>query len=331
MGAMPRPGTGRIGGEVSYALVLNAPLAVRLPVPDLRDAARGNTGIPGVWRFASGAPGPHAVLVSLIHGNEFAGAAVLARWLRADMRPLRGTLTLVFANLDAFARFDPADPALSRYVEEDLNRIWSPAILDGGRDSRELRRARALRPVVEAADVLLDLHSMPWPSDPLILTGRSSLALELARATGAPPTIVSDDPRPEGPRLIDHAPFATPDGPRAALLAEAGQHWEPETEMMAEACATGLLRALGMLPPVPQSPCPPPACWTVTENIRATSRHFAFTEAFRGGTVIPLAGTLIACDGEAEIRTPYDDCMLVMPSPRAMCGWVAVRLARRTG
>jgi hypothetical protein len=45
--------------------------------------------------------------------------------------------------------------------------------------------------------------------------------------------------------------------------------------------------------------------------------------------VIPRAGTLIARDGEAEIHTPHDDCMLVMPSPRVMRGHVAVRLARR--
>jgi hypothetical protein len=306
---------------------------VRVPVPDLRDATRGNTGIDGVWRFDSGRPGPHAVIVSLIHGNEFAGAVVLARWLRAGLRPARGVLTLVFGNLDAFARFDPSDPTLSRYVDEDLNRLWSPPILDGPRDSLELRRARELRPVVEAADVLLDLHSMLWPSDPLILTAPSPAALELVRATGAPLTIVADSAHPEGPRLIDYAPFKVPGTHRVAMLAEAGPHWEPETEAVAEACATGLLRALGML----TTPAPPPdplaimpnAVWTVTRGIAAASRQFAFTQPFRGGTVIPRAGTLIARDGVAEIRTPHDDCMLVMPCPRVMRGHVAVRLARQ--
>lgn len=41
----------------------------------------------------------------------------------------------------------------------NLNRIWSPEWLDGPEDSPELRRARALRPVVAAADHLLDIHS----------------------------------------------------------------------------------------------------------------------------------------------------------------------------
>ncbi|HEY8611975.1 MAG TPA: succinylglutamate desuccinylase/aspartoacylase family protein [Roseomonas sp.] len=302
---------------------------VRVPVPDLRAAARGNTGIPGVWRLESGVPGPQAVIVSLMHGNEFAGAAVLARWLRAGLLPRRGTLTLIFANLDAFARFDPGDPTLSRYVDEDMNRVWRPAILDSRRDSLELRRARALRPVVEAADVLLDLHSMPWPSDPVILTGRSAAALDLACRIGAPPTIVADTRRPEGWRLIDHAPFNAPGTHRVALLAETGLHWEPETEVVAEACAAGLLNALDMaaIPAPPRSD--PPAIWMVSRCVTAGSRRFVFAEAFRGGTVIPRAGTLIAHDGDAEICTPHDDCMLVMPSPRVMRGHVAVRLARR--
>ena len=301
---------------------------VRVPVPELGALAGGNTGLPGVWRLDSGLPGPHAVITSLVHGNEFSGAAVLARWLRAGLLPARGVLTLVFANLDAFARFDPADPTLSRYVDEDLNRVWSPAHLDGGRDSLELRRARALRPVVEAADALLDLHSMLWPSDPLVLAPASKAAVDLARAMGAPGPIVADATHPEGPRMIDHAAFTAPGTHRVALLAEAGQHWEPGTEAVAQAYAGGFLRALGMAPP-PARLRPTPPVWRVTRAVTAASRRFAFTDSFRGGAVIPRAGTLIAHDGEAEIRTPHDDCLLVMPCPRVMRGHVAVRLARR--
>ncbi|WP_342452391.1 M14 family metallopeptidase [Pararoseomonas baculiformis] len=308
---------------------MDSEFPVRIPVPNLAGAAQGNTGIPGVWRFDSGLPGPHAVITSLIHGNEFTGAAVLLRWLRQELRPRRGVLTLVFANLEAFARFDPEDPTLSRYVDEDMNRVWSHAILDGPRDSLELRRARALRPVIEAADALLDLHSMLWPSEPLMLTGRSRAARALAVAVGAPATVVLDGMHPDGPRMMDHTPFAAPGTHRVALLAEAGLHWEPGTTEMAEACASGFLRALGMIHGAPEPDRSGAAVWEVTKGIAATSRQFIFTEPFRGGVVIPRAGTLIARDGNAEIRTPHDDCMLVMPSPRVMRGHVAVRLARR--
>ena len=38
--------------------------------------------------------------------------------------------------------------------------------------------------------------------------------------------------------------------------------------------------------------------------------------------------TLIAMDGETEIRTPHDNCLLVMPSLRPSRGHTAVRLGR---
>ena len=44
--------------------------------------------------------------------------------------------------------------------------------------------------------------------------------------------------------------------------------------------------------------------------------------------MIPRRGTLIARDGDAEIRTPHADCMLVMPNLLPQPGQTAVRLAR---
>ena len=51
-----------------------------------------------------------------------------------------------------FLAFDPANPTASRFLDEDLNRVWDPALLDGPRASAELTRAREIRPAVEAAD-----------------------------------------------------------------------------------------------------------------------------------------------------------------------------------
>ena len=56
----------------------------------------------------------------------------------------------------------------------------------------------------------------------------------------------------------------------------------------------------------------------------------AFAFAFRcsGLAVVPKAGTLLARDGGAKIRTPYDDCVLIMPTRRPKKGETAVRLGR---
>jgi hypothetical protein len=53
-----------------------------------------------------------------------------------------------------------------------------------------------------------------------------------------------------------------------------------------------------------------------------------FTQVFQGGDVVHRRHTLIAIDGGVEIRTPHDDCLLVMPSLRPSRGHTAVRLAR---
>jgi succinylglutamate desuccinylase len=308
------------------------PLEVRLPVPDIAPWRAGNAGVPGIWTLRAKEPGPHLMLTGLVHGNEISGALLMTRWLREGVRPRRGRLSFCFANLAAFDRFDPADPTNSRFVDEDLNRVWAQELLAGPRRSAELERARALLPALRDVDVLLDLHSMLWPSDPLLIAGPGAAARELGRTLGSPPVTISDEGHAAGLRLIDHARFQSG---ATALLLEAGPHWQPETLAQMEDTAAALLRRLGMAedgaPLPPPMPRPPGRLARVTRTVTAQSSGFAFLRSFRGGDVIAQRNTLIALDGEAEIRTPHDDCLLVMPSPRALRGHTAVRLARFEG
>jgi len=300
--------------------------APRLVAPDITPWRAGNT-LPGVWSFDSATPGPHLCMVALTHGNEIAGAILLDRLLREGIRPLAGRLSLIFANLDAFSRFDPEDPTASRFLEEDLNRVWDIAMLEGPRRSAELRRARALRPVFDSADVILDLHSMIWPSDPLFLVSGPPESVRLAIALGEPGLVVADQGHEAGRRLIDYGLFAVPGSGRRGVLLEGGWHWEAETVSRMEGVARRILAVTGILPGAPLVRAPSRFA-QVTHTITARSRDFAFTENWRGGAVIAHGGTLIATDGAEEIRTPYDDCMLVMPSLVPSPGLTAVRLAR---
>lgn len=316
------------GGEAARAFRLE----VELSAPDITPWRAGNV-LPGVWTFIAEEPGPHVAVVGVTHGNEIGGAIVLDRWLRARVRPLRGRLSLVFANLDAYARFDPDDPTASRFLDEDLNRLWDVETLEGGRRSSELRRARALRPFIDTVDVLLDLHSMLWPGEPLMLCGDTLRARRLGRALGAPALVVRDEGHEAGLRLIDYAPFANAGGQRTAILLEAGSHWATATpEVMAE-CAARLLRLSRSVAPdhpalAPATPAPPPRLVEVTHTITAMTNAFSFLRPFRSGQVVAERNSVIALDGEMEIRTPYADCLLVMPSLRCARGQTAVRLAR---
>jgi predicted deacylase len=301
---------------------------VNLVAPDVSAWREGNTGVPGFITRDSGAPGPHVGLVSLIHGNEIAGAIVLDRLLRSGLTPKRGRLTFGFANLDAFERFDPIHPTASRFVDEDMNRVWDRAVLDGNRESRELARARQMRPLVESFDILLDLHSMLWPSEPLLLCGSAARGRHLAGAIGSPALVVADHGHESGRRLIDHVCFTSPATTAAAALLEAGEHWQRDSVTTTEATVSGLLHHTGLADlPIPLHRAPPRFV-EVTQAITATTAQFAFVKAYRGGEIVRRADTLIAMDGTQEIRTPHDNCLLIMPSLRPSRGHTAVRLAR---
>ena len=302
---------------------------VRLRPPDLTDWIPGNTGLPGVMQFQSRVPGPHVAITALMHGNEFAGAIVLDELLRQEFRPLRGRLSIGFLNLAAFERFDAAQPTASRFIEEDMNRLWDTAILDSARSSVELDRARELRPLFDDVDILVDLHSMLWPSEPLILSGPTEKGRRFACTLGTPAMVVSDQGHTSGPRLIDYRMFASPDDSRVACLIEAGPHWEPITVDTARVAVRALLRQAGMAEEMPlPGPVPRQRCAEVTQVVTAATASFSFTQSFRGGELIRERDTLIGHDGLVEIRTPHDDCLLVMPSLRPSRGHTAVRLAR---
>lgn len=308
-----------------------------LTAPDLSTHAAGNRGIAYAWSFTAPAPGPHVLVNALMHGNELCGAIALDRLLTAGVRPCRGTLSFTFANVDAFAQFHPRYPALGRFVAEDMNRLWSPAILAGAGDSGERRRVRALWPLLATADLVLDLHSMLHDRDPLMLAGRPDKAVQLARRIGLPGWIITDTGHAAGPRLIDHPRFADPATSPVALLLECGQHWDPAAADVALAVTARFLAVTGAVAPadlarwLPAGPHAPQQQVVVTETITAMTEHFRFTGVVQGMDIVPRAGTVIAHDGDRPILSPYNDCILVMPAQQPVRHHTAVRLGRRVG
>ncbi|HEY8242234.1 MAG TPA: succinylglutamate desuccinylase/aspartoacylase family protein [Casimicrobiaceae bacterium] len=308
--------------------------SIEVVFPDLARWEQGNTGVPYVWHFASSAPGPHVVVQALTHGNEVCGAIALDRLLDRSFRPACGTLTFVFANVDAYRAFDHADPYASRCVDEDYNRLWSAEVLDGPRQSRDLARARELRPVIDGADALLDLHSMTDPCPPLALAGPRDKGLALARAVGVPKHIVIDSGHAAGRRLRDYAFFDDPADPRAALLIECGQHWERGAPDVALESTLRFLAHFGQLGRdeaarrLGTSPPPKQRAIVVTDVVTIETDRFAFAMPVHGLQAVAKAGTLLATDGEHEVRTPHDDCVLIMPTRRPKVGETAVRLGR---
>ena len=103
-------------------------IAVELKAPDIERHRRSSTGTDFVHPLDSGKPGPHVMVNALTHGNEICGAIVVDRLLRDGVRPTRGKLTLAFANVAAFSRFDPAMPYATRYLDEYFTPLWTPTV-----------------------------------------------------------------------------------------------------------------------------------------------------------------------------------------------------------
>ena len=47
--------------------------------------------------------------------------------------------------------------------------------------------------------------------------------------------------------------------------------------------------------------------------------------------MIPAAGTIIGYDDEEPLKTPYDNCVLIMPSRRQLPGDTVVRFGKFLG
>jgi predicted deacylase len=315
-------------------------LAFELAIPELASVRPGNVGVEGVWHFDSGQPGPKVAITALIHGNEICGAWALQGLLQSGLRPERGQLTLVFANLEAFDRFDMHHHDASRFVDEDLNRVWRDERLSTGTSS-ECRRATALKPWLIEADWLLDLHSMHEPGAPLLLTGLQPRNLQLAQQLGSGVQVIIDAGHSDGTRLRDYAHWGLDDlqAPHSrSLLIECGFHGDPSSRIVAQDMVSRFLLASGLIDEerleeklpswkTKNPPLPPPL--VVTGAVVAKSERFRFTLPVQGLQHFPKAGTVIGDnDGEA-VTTPHDDCVLIMPSVRqAKAGVTVVRFAR---
>ena len=135
--------------------------------------------------------------------------------------------------------------------------------------------------------------------------------------------------------MRDYADFGDPHSPRNALLVECGQHWEPSAVTVAKDCTARFLVLSGVIDEADL-----PADWfapkpdtmrviRVTEPVVAKSMDFRFAGAYTGLETFEKAGTVIGWNDGEPVVTPYDNCVLVMPSLRQLKpGVTVVRLGQ---
>ena len=113
----------------------------------------------------------------------------------------------------------------------------------------------------------------------------------------------------------DHGPVVALDNPESSALVGRLRH-------TGSADADWTARHLPRAKPAPQR------LIEVTHAVTIKSPEFRFAADYRGLEVIPKKGSVLGHDGSDPVKTPYDDCVLIMPSRRLQPGQTAVRLGR---
>ncbi len=163
------------------------------PAPVAGPAFAADT--PRLLGRAGGGRGPLLVITAAIHGNEPAGVHALRRVfaaLEAQQPKLRGRVLGLIGNRGALL-------AGKRYVEQDLNRVWTPrriaalAAADPAEDGPEDAEQRALLVAIDTElaqphdeVVHLDLHSTSGDSPPFLVQNHDERSQELAAGLGVP-------------------------------------------------------------------------------------------------------------------------------------------------
>lgn len=145
-----------------------------------------------------------------------------------------------------------------------------------------------------------------------------------------PSTIISDEGHPEGRRLRDYAGFGDPASAKNALLIECDQHWARTSIAVGRNSTARFLLNAGVAAAADfpdgwlLTTGATPRIIRVTEPVVATSMDFRFAGPYTGLEVFPDADTVIGWNDGRAVRTPYPNCVLVMPSLRQLRPGVTV-------
>lgn len=179
--------------------------------------------------YDTGRPGPLFVFVGGMHGNEPAGVWALRNLLEELEReqiPLRGRLVCFAGNLEALRRGE-------RYLDADLNRLWSPEDIHSNAES-DLREAPVrdrLLHLIEAEIasasepvIFLDLHSTSAGGAPFSIIGDTRQNRRIAFAFPVPVILGLEE------NVVGALLGYFGERGHVAVGFEGGQHTDPETE-----------------------------------------------------------------------------------------------------
>jgi hypothetical protein len=116
---------------------------------------------------------------------------------------------------------------------------------------------------------------------------------------------------------------------------ECGQHWEKLSEHLAWQTTWRYLKTLEVVDAsladaqIDAKPELPQRIVRITDALIAQSLDYKFSSGLKGLSIVPHKGDLIATDGGRPVLSPYDNCVLIMPTlVHVKPGLTAVRIGQ---
>ena len=294
------------------------------------------------------APGPALLVLGAVHGNEVCGTHAIMQLLQ-DINA--GSVTIERGSVTFVPITNPLAHQLKRRVgDRNLNRNMAPSAIP---QDFEDRIANVLCPLLDAHDVLLDLHSFHTGGAPFVMIGPQNntgtlepfaLALEemqLALHTGAPRIVEgwldayargvkrraenAEAANTRSQTLVTNPNYGvgTTEYMRArggyAVTLECGQHDDPAG---IDVGRHAILQTLGLLGITSTPATPPIAAPEILRLIDVTDKEHAgdaFTREWRSFDAV-MAGEVIGTRQTGVEVKAQGDGFVVFPNPRGEVG-----------
>jgi predicted deacylase len=217
------------------------------------------------------------------HGNEKVGARILEAL--KDVRVRRGTLVTNIANQEAFS-------LNKRFVDQDLNRVF-PGKPDG---CHEERLAHSLLPLVQAADVVVDIHSTEsGKHSALIVTKLDGPTVEVIRFVNPKRTVLMSATKDNS--LISAA--------KVGIGFEYGKDGDEATYQGTLDGILDILGGLGMVEGRPKERKKPQTEFYRVSGPLRKEKGFTVEKGVRN-FVLVRKGQVVARSGHGELLAPRD-------------------------
>jgi predicted deacylase len=274
------------------------------------------------FAYSAEEKGPRLLILGAVHGNEICGTLAIRR----VMEELdSGKISLTHGRVEFVPVANPrAHESGKRFIERNLNRYFLPVEEP---KTYEAKLNNILCPMIEACDVLIDLHSTTAGGIPFAsVEGVNEDENKLAAAMGAEVLLYGWDEayaasgrtNPDPDESVGTTAYARRHGAKMAVLLECGQHKDPAAVEIAYTAIRNALRHLGMVEDGASLPRQsPPVIRTTLVVYRGEGG--AFTESWSNFSPVK-AGQKVALRQDGVAVTAPADGFIVLPTPHTPAG-----------